>query len=136
MPDPQASEPRLSAFALARRLINGMVALARLEIQHGIQEIGGMMGTARVGLIYFGIAFALVFAALISVTVFLILALAALLGWPGWVMSLIVTLLLLGIAGVLVWRGIRRVRVMGPPEETIASVKEEVEWAKRLLRRG
>jgi len=136
MPDPQASAPRLSAFALVRRLVSGLVGLAKLEVQHGIQELGGMMATARIGLIYFAIAFALVFGALMSLTVFLILALAALLGWPGWVMSLVVTVLLLGIAAVLVWRGIRRVRAIRPPEETIASVKEEVEWAKRLLRRG
>jgi len=77
-----------------------------------------------------------IFAAVISLTVFLILALAALVGWPGWVMSLIVTVLLLVIAGVLAWRAYLRIKVIGPPEETIASVKEEVAWAKRLIRRG
>jgi len=64
------------------------------------------------------------------------LALAALIGWPGWVMSLIVTVLLLALAGVLGWRAYLRVKALGPPEETIASVKEEVAWAKRLIRRG
>ena len=95
-----------------------------------------MLVTARGGLLLFGIAAALVFASLISLTVFLILGLAALVGWPGWVMSLLVTFLLLLIAGVLAWRGIRRVRTIGPPVETIASVREEVAWAKRLIRRG
>ena len=66
---------------------------------------------------------------------FLILGLAALLGWPGWLVSLIVSVLLVAIAGLLAWRGIRRIKI-GPPEETIASVKEEVAWAKRLIRRG
>ena len=111
------------------------MALARLEVQHGIQEIGGMLAEARGAAILFGIALALVFAALISFTVFLILAIAALLGWPGWLISLIVTFLLLGIAGLLTWRGIKKIR-FGPPEETIASVREEVAWAKRLIRRG
>ena len=51
---------------------------------------------------------------------------------------LILLVLLAAVAGFLAWRGIGR----GPstkftPEETIASVKEEVAWAKsRLLRRG
>lgn len=126
---------RRSAFALVRELISGMVALAKLELQHGRQEIGAMLATARGGVIMIGIAVALVFAALISLTVTLILGLAALLGWPGWVMALLVTLLLLAIAGLLTWRGIRRIRI-GPPEETIASVREEVAWAKRLMRRG
>jgi Putative Actinobacterial Holin-X, holin superfamily III len=126
--------PRQSAFALARQLVSGMVALAKLELQHGRQEIGAMLATARTGVIFIGIAVALLFAALISLTVALVLGLAALLGWPGWVMALLVTILLLGIAALLTWRGIRRIRI-GPPEETIASVREEVAWAKRLMRR-
>lgn len=135
MSDQETDEPRLSAFALARRLVSGFVALAKLEFQHGLQEIGGMLAEAKGAMVLFGIALALVFAAVISLTVFLILAIAALLGWPGWVVSLIVTLLLLLIAGLLVWRGIRKVK-FGPPEETMASVREEVAWAKRLIRRG
>jgi hypothetical protein len=51
------------------------------------------------------------------------------------VMALLVTVSLIGIAGLLTWRGIRRIKI-GPPEETIASVREEVAWAKRLMRRG
>lgn len=94
-----------------------------------------MLASVRGGVVFIGIAVALVFAALISLTVTLILGLAALVGWPGWVMALIVTLLLLLIAGLLTWRGIRRIKI-GPPEETIASVREEVAWARRLIRRG
>jgi uncharacterized membrane protein YqjE len=125
---------RQSAFALVRQLISGMVGLAKLELQHGRQEIGAMLASVRTGVILIGIALGLVFAALISLTVSLILGLAALLGWPGWVMALLVTVLLLLIAGLLTWRGIRRIKI-GPPEETIASVREEVAWAKRLMRR-
>jgi hypothetical protein len=127
--------PRQNAFALVRTLISGAVALAKLEVQHGRQEIGAMLASAKGGVVLIGIAVALVFAALISLTVTLILGLAALLGWPGWVIALIVTLLLLVIAGLLTWRGIRKIKI-GPPEETIASVREEVAWAKRLMRRG
>jgi len=135
MPESDAEAPRLSAFALARRLISGLVALAKLELQHGRQEIGAMLAEARGGVVMIGIAVALLFGALLSLTVALILGLAALLGWPGWVMSLVVTLLLIAVAALLTWRGIRRIRI-GPPEETIASVREEVAWAKRLIRRG
>ena len=115
MPDPDDAPSRLSAFALAKRLISGMVALAKLEIQHGRQEIGAMLTKAGGGIVMIGIAVALVFAAL---------------------MALIVALALLGLAAFLVWRGIRRIRKVGAPEETIASVREEVAWAKRLIRRG
>ena len=128
--------PRKGAFALVRQLISGFVALAKLELQHGRQEIGAMLASARGGVVMIGIAIALVFAALMSLTVTLILGLAALLGWPGWLMALIVTVALLAVAGLLTWRGIRRLMKIGPPEETIASVREEVAWAKRLIRRG
>ncbi len=94
-----------------------------------------MLAQARSAVVLIGIAVALVFGAVISLTVTLILGLAAILGWPGWVMALLVTFLLLLIAGLLGWRGIRKIKI-GPPEETMASVREEVAWAKRLLRRG
>ena len=93
-----------------------------------------MLASVRGGVILIGIAAALLFAALMSLTVTLILGLAALLGWPGWVMALLVTVVLVAIAGLLAWRGIRKIKI-GPPEETIASVREEVAWAKRLLKR-
>ena len=135
MTNQDEAPPRRNAFSLVGELISGGVALAKLEIQHGKQEMGAMLASVRGGVVLIGIAVALVFAALISLTVALILGLAALLGWPGWVMALLVTFLLLLIAGLLTWRGIRKIKI-GPPEETIASVREEVAWAKRLLRRG
>lgn len=135
MTNSQEQAPRRSAFALVRQLITGFVGLAKLELQHGRQELGAMLASVRAGVVLIGIAVALVFAALISLTVTLILGLAALVGWPGWLMALLVTFLLLLIAGLLVWRGIRKIKI-GPPEETIASVREEVAWARRLIRRG
>ena len=55
--------------------------------------------------------------------------------YAAWLSALFVFALQLLIAGVFVARGIRHVRI-GPPEQTIASVKEDIAWAKRLLRRG
>jgi hypothetical protein len=50
---------------------------------------------------------------------------------------IVLALLVIG-AGLLAWRGIKRVTsTKFTPEETIAAVKEDVEWAKnRLLKRG
>jgi uncharacterized membrane protein YqjE len=134
MPEHDTRAPRLSAFALARRLVSGLIALGKLELRHGRQEIGAMLATARLGVVMIAIALALIFAALIALTVFLILGVAALLGWPAWLVSLVVTLALLLVAGFLGWRGVRRIKI-GAPEETMASVREEVAWAKRLIRR-
>lgn len=125
---------RESAFSLARRLASGMVGLAKLEIQHGRQEIGQMLSETRTGAVLIGIAVSLLFLALIALVVVLILGIAALTGLAGWLVALIVFAVLLVLAGLFGWRGVKRIRI-GPPEETIASVKEDVEWAKRLLRR-
>lgn len=127
--------PRESIFGQARRLIAGVIGLAKLEIAHGRAEIGEMVGRATGGVVMILIAVGLVVLALIAFLVFLILAIAALSGLPGWLVALIVVFLLGIIAVILVWRGIKRIQI-GPPEETIASVKEDIAWAKRLLRRG
>ena len=54
---------------------------------------------------------------------------------PPWMAALFVLFVEMALAGVAVARGIAHVHI-GPPEETIASVKEDIAWAKRLLRRG
>jgi len=124
-----------SVFALARQLIGDVIALARLELQHGRQEIGLMLAGAKRGAILIGIALGLIFMALIALVAALILGLAALTGLPDWAMAIIVFVVLLLVAAVLGYRGARRIRI-GPPAETIASVQEEIAWAKRLTRRG
>jgi uncharacterized membrane protein YqjE len=53
----------------------------------------------------------------------------------AWHSALFVLVLQIAIAALFIVRGIRHVRI-GPPEQTIASVKEDIAWAKRLLRRG
>ena len=55
--------------------------------------------------------------------------------YAAWHSALFVLVLQLAVAPLFVVRGIRHVRI-GPPEQTIASVKEDIAWAKRLLRRG
>jgi Putative Actinobacterial Holin-X, holin superfamily III len=130
--------PGESVIGLARSLVRGMVALARLEMTRARQEIWQMTAPARTGVILLGVAAAMVFGVLIAVIVFLILLVDALLPVPGWAAALIVMGVLLIGAGLLAWAGIRRILAarFWPPEETIAAVKEDVAWAKRLLRRG
>lgn len=72
-------------------------------------------------------------ALLIAAAVF---AVPAYLGFTAaWLTALFVFVLQLAVGGLLVYRAIGHFRI-GPPEETIASVKEDIAWAKRLLRRG
>jgi uncharacterized membrane protein YqjE len=123
---------RENAFALGRRLVTGGVGLVRLELQHGRQEVGERMrGNLRAAML-FGIAAALALLALIAL-VSLVIALLALLV-PTWLAALIVFVVFVLLAALFGFLGVRRVR-SPVPEETIASVKEDLEWAKRLLRR-
>jgi uncharacterized membrane protein YqjE len=131
----QAGEPRREGILeLTRQLLGGVVQLVRLEVTHGRQELGQMLAETRGGLIMIGVAAGLLVAALIALVAFVILAVAALTGLPGWLVALLVFIVLAGVAALLGYRGVRRIRI-GPPEETIESVKEDVAWAKRLLRR-
>lgn len=68
--------------------------------------------------------------ALGSLTAFLILALDG--AMPNWLAALIVGLIWAAIAGLLYVRGKQRVEEAGSPvpEQTIESVKEDVQWAK------
>jgi uncharacterized membrane protein YqjE len=127
---------RQSIFGLGRELVGGLIGLARLEVTHGRQEMGQSFGHVKGAVILFAIAAGLALFALITLLVFVILALAALTGWPGWVWALIVFLVLAISAGLLAYAGVRQAQQVKPkPDETIASVKEDIAWAKRLIRR-
>jgi uncharacterized membrane protein YqjE len=130
-----ADEPRPGILALARQLVGGVVQLVRLEVTHGRQEIGEMLAETKSGLILIGIGVGFIVVALITLVVTVILGTAALLSFlPEWLVGLLYFVVFMAIAGLLAWRGIRRIRI-GPPEQTIESVKEDIAWAKRLLRR-
>jgi threonine/homoserine/homoserine lactone efflux protein len=126
---------RENAFTLVKRLVSGGVALAKLEVQRGRQEIARNLGQLKGGILMLAIAAALGFMFLIGLVAFVMAVLVAIGLW--WVALIVLALLLIG-AGLLAWRGIKRVTsTKFTPEETIAAVKEDVEWAKnRLLRRG
>jgi succinate dehydrogenase hydrophobic anchor subunit len=128
---------RENAFTLLRRLVSGTVALAKLEAQRGRQEVTRNLIEYRTGVVLLAIAFGFVILAFIVLMILMVLVLAALTGIPGWVIALILFVVLLIVAGILGWRGLQKVQEPQlAPEETIAAVKEEIEWAKsRLLRR-
>jgi uncharacterized membrane protein YqjE len=132
----EGSPPGEGIVALARRLVRGLIDLAKLEVTRGLQEIGLSLGEVKAAAIRFGIAVALVALALVALVVFFIQGLAALTGWPDWLAALLVFVALAVLAVLFGVLGYRRVRRISPPEETMAAVKEDVEWAKRLLRRG
>lgn len=132
-----AQSPRNpGVLALVRQIIGGFARLGRLELTHGRQEIGRMLGSAKTGAIFVGIAIGFVFMALIAFVVFLVLGISALLAFlPGWLVALILFIVFAALVALFGFLAYRRLKALGPPNETIESVKEDIAWAKRLLRR-
>ena len=135
---PTAQPPRReNAFTLVRRLASGMVDLARLEVARGRQELTENVVTYRTGVVFLAIALAFVVLMAIVLMILLVFVISELTGVRPWIISLFMVILLVALAGVFAWQGIRRIQSANfTPDETIEAVKEDIAWAKRLLRRG
>lgn len=91
--------------------------------------VGIAVGFAVAGLVNVGVIIGLLVAAAIF-------AVPSYFGFTAaWFSAIFVLVLQLSLAAIFVMRGIKHIRI-GPPEETINAVKEDITWAKRLLRRG
>ena len=130
-----APRRRENAFTLLKRLVSGGVSLAKLEVQRGRQEMARNLGQLKGGVVLLAIAAAILVMFVIALLAFIIAVLVVIGLW--WV-ALILLVVMLAIAGLLAWQGIKKVTsTKFTPEETITSVKEEIEWAKaRLLKRS
>jgi hypothetical protein len=115
---------------VAKELTSDLSLLVRQEIALAKAEMAEKGRTAAPGLGLFGGAGIVALCAAGALTAFLILALSLFL--PDWAAALIVGTALPAIAYVLVQRGKERVVDAGKPvpEQTIETVKEDVEWAK------
>jgi uncharacterized membrane protein YqjE len=129
---PRPRQPRPNAFTLGRRLIGGFVSLAKLEAQHARAEVAENLGEIRTGAVLFGIAAAFALLTLIALVAFIILLIAIWL--PGWLAALIVLVIFILAAALFAWQGSRHMR-NPTPQRSIDSVKEDIAWAKRLIRR-
>jgi Putative Actinobacterial Holin-X, holin superfamily III len=109
------------------RLVHQELELAKAELQQKGKQAG--MGAGL-----FGAAGALGLAALGALTACFILALNAIM--PAWLAALLVAVVYGAVAFVLVKQGQARMRRATPPvpEQTIETVKEDVEWAKTQMR--
>lgn len=103
--------------------------LARREMMEKVKTAGvgaGMLsGSAITGLLTLG-----------SLTALLIVAIG--LALPLWLSALIVTAMWAAITAVLALTGKKKIQDAGPlvPEQTIQSVKEDVQWAQSGLKSG
>ena len=115
---------------VAKSLTSDLSLLLRQEIELAKAEMAEKGRTAAPGLGMFGGAGIVGLCAAGALTAFLILVLSTFL--PDWAAALVVGAVLATVAYVLVQQGKERVADAGAPvpEQTIETVKEDVEWAK------
>jgi uncharacterized membrane protein YqjE len=115
---------------LVKELSSQVSTLVRQEVELAKAEVGEKGKKAGVGAGMFGGAGVAALLMLASLTAFLILVLQIVL--PEWAAALIVTILWGLVAGVLALQGRQKMQEMGKPvpEQTIETVKEDIQWAK------
>jgi uncharacterized membrane protein YqjE len=131
------SAPRdLSAAELMRQLSDQTVTLVRQELDLARAELTEKGKRAGLGAGMFGGASLFGLYALGALTACAILALALVV--KGWLAALIVAVAYGVIAGVLALTGTRNVKRAVPPapEQTVESVKEDVQWTKQRAKEG
>jgi MFS family permease len=119
---------------LMRQLAQETSTLVRQELDLAKAEVREKGRKAGFGVGLFGAAGVLGLLALGAFTAFFILALDGAL--PNWAAALVVAAVYGAIAGVLYLLGRAKVQEAGPPvpEQTVETVKEDVEWAKSQTR--
>jgi len=131
----ESDDLRQESFGeLTKGLSRDISTLVRQELDLARAEMREKAKTAGPGLGMFGGAGVFALAALGALTAFLILLLD--LAMPAWAAALIVTALWAAVAGVLYVTGRERVKEAGKPvpEQTVETVKEDVDFAKEMLR--
>jgi uncharacterized membrane protein YqjE len=105
------------------QLVHQEIELAKAELTHKTKQAG-------IGAALFGAAGAIGLLALAALTTCFILALDA--AMPAWLAALIVAVVYGVVAAVLAMRGRAKVKQAVPPvpEQTIQTVKEDLQWDK------
>ncbi|MFN8474844.1 MAG: phage holin family protein [Anaerolineae bacterium] len=105
------------------RLVRAEVKLAKTEMTEKASKTGRDVGTVVAG----GL---LAYAGLLAVLAAIIVGLALYI--PLWLSALIVGVIVIAIGALIVKQGLDRLKQQNmAPEQTIQSLKENVEWAKQ-----
>jgi ABC-type multidrug transport system fused ATPase/permease subunit len=119
---------------LIGRIRNNVRTYLRKQVELPKQELTEILKANLNAVKWFGIAFALLFMTIITLTVFVIGIIAIWL--PLWASALIALLLFGGLTAFFGWGGYKRLDLRGPTR-SIQSIKETVRWAKaRVLGRN
>jgi uncharacterized membrane protein YqjE len=109
-----------------QHIIRSEVRLAKTEIKEEATAAGRAAGMLAAGAVL----------AVYAVGILLLCAVYALRGpLPDWAAALVVGLVVAALAGALIMVGINRIKQVSPkPEQTLDSVKEDVQWVKQQTR--
>ena len=135
MPDADTTDLRDRPVSeLMKQLAQETTTLMRQELELAKAEVTQKGKKAGLGIGILGVAGAVALLALGALTAFFILVLDEIM--PAWAAALVVALVYGAIAGVLAFVGRERVQEVGKPvpEQTVETVKEDVEWAKNQMR--
>ena len=117
-------------------LIEQVSELARLYATSARQEVEEGLNQLKIALIFFGLTVALLAVGAMVLVLLFVSAVSAITGLPLWATALFVLFIVVALAALFGWLGYRRVsRARLMPDETIASAKEDLEWAQHLTRR-
>jgi Putative Actinobacterial Holin-X, holin superfamily III len=121
---------------LFKQLSEDLSALVRQELRLAQAEMTEKGKRAGMGAGIFGGAGLIGVMALGTLTACFVAALAT--GMDVWLAALIVTVVYAAIAGLLALQGRERMQEATPPipEQTVETVKEDVQWAKTQLPSG
>jgi uncharacterized membrane protein YqjE len=127
-PDPRLREQSMGE--LFKQLSDELSTLVRQELRLAQAEMTDKGKRAGVGAGMFGGAGLIGVMALATLTACIVAALAK--AMDVWLAALIVTVVYAAIAGVLALQGRERIQQATPviPEQTVETVKEDVQWAK------
>jgi len=136
MTAPENELTERSTGELLKRLSDETTTLVKQEIELLKAELAAKAKPAGMGAGMFGGAGLFGLGAFLALTAFFIALLDG--AVPIWAAALIVAAVYAAIAGALAMTGRRKVREATPvaPEQTIESVKEDVQWAKTRTRSG
>jgi hypothetical protein len=133
-PDPRVREQSMGE--LFKELSSDLSTLMRQELKLAQVEISQKGKRAGLGAGMFGGAGLMALLAAGTLTACVVAALSE--GMDVWLAALIMTVIYGAIAGVLALTGKKRVSEATPPvpEQTVDTVKEDVQWAKTQLPSG
>jgi len=125
-----------SVSDLVKQLTEQTKTLARQEVELAKAELAEKGKKAGLGAGMFGAAGLLGLFAFAALTACVVLAMAT--AMAPWLAALIVAALYAAIAGVLALAGRNEIRDATPPvpEQTVETVKEDVQWTKQRAQAG